>query len=83
MPLTNTKIRSLAPRAARYLESDGNGLSLDVLPSGKMSWIFRYRLNGKQERVTLGRYPAMSLKAARERRDELAAQVASRQVSRR
>ncbi len=76
MPLTNTKIRSLAPRAARYLESDGNGLSLDVLPSGKMSWIFRYRLNGKQERVTLGRYPAMSLKAARERRDKLATDAA-------
>jgi hypothetical protein len=67
MPLTDAKIKGLKPRAARYMESDGKGLSLDVLPSGKMSWMFRYRLNGKQERVTLGQYPDLSLKAARDR----------------
>jgi integrase len=58
------------------MESDGKGLSLDVLPSGKMSWMFRYRLNGKQERVTLGQYPDLSLKAARDRRDDLATETA-------
>ena len=76
MPLTDAKIRSLKPRPARYMESDGRGLSLDVLPSGKMSWMFRYRLNGTQERVTLGRYPAMSLASARQERDKKAGQVA-------
>jgi integrase len=76
MPLTDAKIRSLKPRPARYMESDGKGLSLDVLPSGKMSWMFRYRLNGIQERVTLGRYPAMSLASARQERDKKAGQVA-------
>jgi integrase len=76
MPLTDAKIKGLKPRAARYMESDGKGLSLDVLPSGKMSWMFRYRLNGKQERVTLGQYPDLSLKAARDRRDDLATETA-------
>jgi len=57
--------------------SDGSGLYLDVLPSGKKSWIFRYRCNGEQQRVTLGRYPVVTLKAARKRRDELAGQVAA------
>jgi hypothetical protein len=57
--------------------SDGKGLSLDVLPSGKMSWMFRNRINGKQERVALGRYPAISLKSAREQRDKLATEAAS------
>ena len=57
--------------------SDGRGLSLDILPSGKMSWLYRYFLNGEYGRVSLGRYPDLTLKAARGKRDELAAQVAS------
>jgi hypothetical protein len=42
-----------------------------------MSWLYRYRLSGKYEKVTLGGYPDQALKAARGGRDELAAQVAS------
>ena len=57
--------------------SDGRGLSLDILPSGKMSWLYRYRLDGNYGKVTLGRYPDLTLRKAREKRDELAAQVAS------
>jgi integrase len=56
--------------------SDGRGLSLDILPSGKMSWLYRYCLDGKYGKVNLGRYPDLPLKAARAKRDELAAQVA-------
>jgi integrase len=77
MQLTDNKIKAFKPKARRYLVSDGGGLSLDVLPSGKMSWLFRYRQDGKQERVTLGQYPALSLKAARAARDERATQVAN------
>lgn len=77
MALTDAKIRALKPRTGRYLVSDGDGLSLDVLPSGKMSWFFRYRRNGKQEKVSLGHYPALSLKAARNARAENAVRVAS------
>src|SRR5450631_4331882 len=76
MPLTDAKIKGLKFKAVRYLVSDGNGLSLDVLPTEKLSWLFRYRLGGKQQRVTLGQYPAMSLKSARTKRDELKGQVA-------
>ena len=57
--------------------ADGGGLSLDLRPSGKKSWLYRYRLNGKYGRVSLGRYPDLSLKAARKRRDEMAGQVAT------
>jgi len=76
MALTDAQIKALKPRPARFLVSDGRGLSLDVLPSGKMSWLFRYRLNATYEKVTLGRYPDLTLKAARAKRDELAAKVA-------
>ena len=77
MGLTDTQIKTLKPRASRYLVSDGRGLSLDVLPSGKMSWLYRYRLNASYGKVNLGRYPDLTLKAAREKRDDLAAQVAN------
>src|SRR5271157_258630 len=76
MALTDAGIRALRPRAGRYMVSDGRGLSLDILPSGKMSWLYRYCLDGKYGKVNLGRYPDLPLKAARGKRDELAAQVA-------
>lgn len=64
MPLTDTAIRALKPKATRYSGTDERGLVLEVFPTGGMLWHYRYRLNGKQERVTLGRYPALSLKPA-------------------
>ncbi|MHB1857086.1 MAG: tyrosine-type recombinase/integrase [Acidobacteriaceae bacterium] len=76
MALTDTQIKALKPRASRYLMSDGRGLSLDILPSAVTTWIYRYRRDSKQLKVTLGRYPDLSLKAARAKRDDLAAQVA-------
>jgi len=47
-----------------------------VFPTGGVVWRFRYRLNGKQEKLTLGKYPALTLKNARIKRDE-AAQAAA------
>jgi hypothetical protein len=41
-----------------------------------MLWHYRYRVNGKPERVTLGRYPALSLRQARLERDRREALVA-------
>jgi integrase len=56
--------------------SDGRGLSLDILPSGVMSWLYRYRQDGKYGKVALGHYPDLPLKDARGKRDELARKVA-------
>ena len=78
MTLTDSRIKALKPIAgSRYSKADGGGLLLDVTPGGVKSWVFRYRLNGVREKVVLGRYPDMPLKVAREKRDELATQVAS------
>lgn len=79
MPLTDTAIRALKPKAKRYCRTDDRGLVLEVFPSGGMLWHYRYRLNGKQERVTLGRYPALSLKLARAERDKRETLVAQGQ----
>jgi hypothetical protein len=47
-----------------------------VLPSGNIVWRYRYRLDGKREKLTLGKYPALTLKNARLQRDEAAHLVA-------
>jgi integrase len=76
MGLTDARIRNLKPRGRRFLVTDGRGLGLEVMPSGALSWRYRYRLNNQLEKVVLGRYPDLSLKAAREIRDEMASMVA-------
>ena len=76
MPLTDTAIRALKPKESRYVVTDARGLVLEVFPTGGMLWHYRYRLNGKRERVTLGRYPALSLKLARAERDKRETMVA-------
>jgi integrase len=76
MALTATYIDGLKPKASRYTESDGQGLTLEILPSGSKSWRYRYRYQGKLEKVSLGRYPALSLKAARAKRAEYAEMLA-------
>jgi hypothetical protein len=77
MALTDAAIRNLEAPAKRMQVADGGGLSLDLHPSGKKSWLYRYRLHGEYGRVSLGRYPDLSLKAARKKRDEMAGQVAT------
>lgn len=77
MALTDTALRALKPRDKTYTLTDGRGLYIEVLPTGGTTWRFRYRLNGKQEKLTLGRYPDLTLKAARQKRDEAAQQVAT------
>lgn len=68
--LTDTAIRNAkpGPKAARLF--DEKGLYLEVAPSGGKWWRLKYRFGGKEKRVSLGVYPDVSLKAARERRDE-------------
>jgi hypothetical protein len=67
------KLRALlgTARSKEEMLADGEGLSVRLLRSGAISWIFAYRLGGrgsKLERLTLGSYPDMSLKMAREAR---------------
>jgi len=67
---TDLYFRKAIPRNVRYEVPDRDGLVLEVHPSGKKTWRYRYRLNGKREKVTLGPYPAISLEDARDMRRE-------------
>jgi len=56
---------------------DQNGLYLDVAGETSAVWRLRYRLNGKREKFTIGRYPSVGLAKARQIAAQLAGQVAS------
>ncbi|CAK8737746.1 Prophage integrase IntS [Sodalis praecaptivus] len=70
--LSDKKLKNLLgiPREKYEFFADGAGLSVRVSTVGGISWTFTYRNSGTIQRVTLGRYPDMSLKRAREKRDE-------------
>ena len=68
-------IDNAKPREKAYALTDGGGLQLEVLPSGSKTWRFKYHLNGKREKVTIGAYPAFTIKQARDRHEELRALV--------
>ena len=67
--LTTIALEKLKPGPTRREIPDGRvgGLYFIVQPSGKRSWAYRYRLAGKPRKYTIGAYPAIALKTARER----------------
>ncbi len=69
MALTDTRLKNVKPSDKAYQESDGGGLFVEVMPGGAKVWRIRYRLAGKQEKLTLGEYPAFSLAEARQWRE--------------
>lgn len=69
MPLSDASLRAAKPREKAYRLSDGGGLYAEISPSGGKWWRLKYRYGGKEKRISLGTYPAVGLKEARERRD--------------
>lgn len=67
--LTDTALRNLKPKAKPYKASDRDGMYVTVSPSGTVTFRYDYRLNGRRETLTIGRYgPAgISLALAREK----------------
>ncbi|HDR9878272.1 TPA: DUF4102 domain-containing protein [Burkholderia cenocepacia] len=70
MPLTDTAIKNAKPADKPVRLFDGGGLYLEVAPSGGKWWRLKYRFGGKEKRISLGVYPDVPLKEARERRDK-------------
>jgi integrase len=69
MPLSDLAIRTAKPAPRIIKMSDGGGLQLWIMPTGSKLWRIAYRHSGKQKLLAIGGYPALSLAAARERRD--------------
>ena len=69
MSLTDAKIRTLKPSDKPFKVSDSHGLYLRVKPGGSRHWYLKYRISGKESRIALGTYPAISLSDARQQRE--------------
>lgn len=70
MALNDAAIRALKPKGRVYAVADEKGLCIEVAASGSKFWRFRYRFAGRARNLSFGRYPEVSLKEARQRRDE-------------
>ena len=76
MPLTDIQVRQFNPREADYKKADGGGLYIFVQRTGSKLWRLRYRFNSKENVLSFGAYPAISLSRARELRAEAKALLA-------
>jgi integrase len=71
MPLTSQQLKNIRSDATRTLKLfDGGGLYLEVTPSGSRRWRLKYRFAGKEKLISFGLYPLVSLKDARQKRDD-------------
>lgn len=70
MSLTDTTAKNAKPKAKPFKLSDEKGLFLLVTPTGGKWWRLKYRFEKKEKLLSLGVYPDVSLKRAREKRDE-------------
>lgn len=74
--LTDSAIKVAKPRERAYKLSDGQGMYLEVMPTGSKLWRMKYRFEGKESRISFGAYPVVTLQQARQRRAEAREQLA-------
>ncbi len=77
MGLSQLAIVKAKPKGKPYLLSDGGGLHLQIHTSGSKLWRLRFRFGGKANMMSLGAFAAVSLKDAREKRDQIKKQIAA------
>ena len=75
MPLTDIAAKTAKPQSKVYRLTDEKGMYLEVTPTGARYWRLKYRFAGKEKRLALGVYPSVSLKEARNKRDEARKQL--------
>jgi integrase len=76
MRLSTAKIQKATAQKKTVRLFDGRGLYLEIAPTGSRWWRFKYRFAGKEKRISIGVYPDVGLKKARDRRDEMRKLVA-------
>ncbi|MDR1578920.1 MAG: integrase arm-type DNA-binding domain-containing protein, partial [Synergistaceae bacterium] len=68
--LTDSKVKTLKPADIRKRYADADGLYLEVFTNGTKIWEYRYTLNGKRKMMSIGEYPMVGIREARELRDQ-------------
>lgn len=77
MALTDVSVKSVKPKDKAFKLFDGGGLYLEVTPQGGKRWRLKYRYLRKEKLLSLGVYPDVPLKEARDRRDDLRKMLAN------
>ena len=75
MPLSPREVQTAKPREKDYKLSDERGMYLLVKKNGAKLWRLKYRIHGKEKTLSIGQYPDITLKRAREIRDEARSQL--------
>jgi integrase len=70
MPLSDATLKNAKPQPKPWKLYDERGLYVEVRPHGGKWWRFKYQFGGKEKRLSFGVYPDVTLKQAREKRDE-------------
>jgi integrase len=70
MPLTEVKLRAIKAGGKIERFHDGQGLYLETSKAGGKYWRWKYTFEGKEKRLTFGSWPEVSLKEARDKRDD-------------
>ncbi|MCP3728399.1 integrase arm-type DNA-binding domain-containing protein [Paraburkholderia sp. CNPSo 3272] len=70
MPLTDLAVKNAKPIDKTQRLWDAGGLYLEVSPAGSKLWRFKYRYDRREKRLSFGKYPDVTLKDAREKRDD-------------
>ncbi len=68
--LTELEVRRAKPRDKDYKLADSNALYAFIASSGRKTWRWKYRFAGKERQLVFGAWPEISLKRARELRDD-------------
>lgn len=76
MALTDRDIRQATPRERDWKLTDSLGLYLLIRPNGSKLWHFKFRIHGKEQKLSFGPYPGTTLKEARLLRDEARVEIA-------
>jgi integrase len=67
MPLTDVALRTLVATGKHF---DGGGLYLEITAAGGRYWRMKYRFQGRESRLAFGVHPEVTLKAARQKRED-------------
>ena len=59
MKLNDKAVQAAKPKEKPYKLADGDGLYLEVMPTGAKYWRLKYRHLGKEKRLAVGVYPVM------------------------
>lgn len=76
MALADVAVRTAKPGPREYKLADAGGLYVLVTPTGGKLWRLKFRIDGKERKLAIGRYPDIGLAEARKRRDAAREQVA-------